>query len=314
MHKSDTKRKSLNNIKLKGLIIILIIILFSFILLDRIQEKTINTDSLSLIINNLDVTSDLEDYIIKQGDTIYLSIENIKQTLDKTIYVEPETGMIITTSEKKVATLNVDSTSVEINGAIIQLQSPVFKTMQDKIYLPISELSYVYDIDFKYIDETHNIIIDYFSKSLKTAEIANDCNVKNSKSKLSKTIDNVKKGDKVIFIEKKNGWAKIRTQKGMIGYIKDSSVINIKTERENFEEKELENFEEFFEKDLTNDVINNFTSRKILINGILSETLFSGKKCVKVIYNGEKNSIDFERFKIEAKPILKEAGISIDFE
>ena len=46
-----------------------------------------------------------------------MSIEDIQKFIDKTIYQEQETGLIITTSERKIATLKQDEDKIEINGS-----------------------------------------------------------------------------------------------------------------------------------------------------------------------------------------------------
>ena len=310
----QTKKRTLKESELKKIIIAMILVLFALIFIDRAQEKTIDTENLSLIINNKDITTDLKDPIIEQSGSIYLSFEDIKNIFDETIYVEPETGLIITTSTRKVASLNVDSTFLEINGSNLEMKVPVFKTEQEKIYLPISEMANVYDIEFAYIDKTKNVIIDYYSKGLKKATVTSDSSVKNSKSKLSKTIDNVSKDDIVVLINQKDGWAKIRTQNGMIGYIKDKNVTNIETVREDFEENNISVEGNALQKDITNLDIENYVNRKSVINNIITETITTGNKAVKIIYNGDQKAEKFERFKIESKPILKEVGISINFD
>ena len=306
----NNKRK---NTKLKKMIIVLLALLFILILIDRIGEKTISKTELTLIVENEDITKELKDGIIKQNDTIYLSFDDVKKVFDKNIYIEDNTSLIITTGDKKVAGLKIGETKTQINDAEIEMQVAAFKTEKGKIYLPLFELKNVYDMEVAFIPETNNIVIDYFSKELKKADVDKSSNVKNSTSNLSKTIDKVKKGEAVVFISKKNGWAKIRTNSGMIGYLKDKSINNIRTERENIDESNVPENSKSLEKNLNEVDLDTFEERKKLINNIIAEAIKDKYKVVKVSYEA-KNSEGYERFKIESKPMLKECGLYIIFE
>ena len=307
------KSKKRKDTKLKRMIVFLLALLFFLILIERIGEKTISKDKLTLIVENQNMTEMLKDGIIEQNNSIYLSFDDLKNIFDKTIYLEEKSGLIITTGDKKVATLKVGESTLEVNGSKVEMQTTAFKTEDGKIYIPIAELKNVYDIEFSYIPETKNIVIDYFSKELKKADINRSSNIKNSTSKLSKTIDKVKKGEAVVFINQKNGWAKIRTNSGMIGYIKDKNITNIRTERENIAETNIPETSTYLEKNLNKVNIETFENRNELINNIIAEAIKDKYKVVKVNYQA-KDSMGYERFKIESKPMLKECGLYIIFE
>ena len=312
--KREVSSKKRKDSKLKRMIIILVAILFLLIVIERIGEKTMSKDKLSLIVENADITAKLQDVIIEQNGIIFLSFDDVKNIFDKTIFLEDKTNYIITTGDKKVAAFKVGETTGEINGSKVELTSSMFKTEQGKIYLPVSELRNVYDLEFSYVEETKNILMDYYSKELKKAEVTKNSNIKNSTIKLSKTIDKVKKGEEVVFISTKNGWSKIRTNNGMIGYIRDNLITNIKTIREDFDEsKKATDNNKYLEKSLTKTNIETYEERKKLIQNIIAEAIKDGYNNVKISY--EKNDVkSLERFKIESKPMLKECGINIEFE
>lgn len=304
-------KKRRKNTKLKALISAILLILFVFIIIDRIQENTVSKDELTLIVQNEDITNNLVDNIIVQNNTVYLSFEDIKNVFDKTLYTEQETNLIITTSGKKVAAIAINAPTLEINGATVEIEHTAFQTEDGKIYMPLSELINVYDIELKYSEDTKNIIVDYYSKSLKTAEVTTNSKLKNSKSVFSKTIEKIKKDDKVVYISEKDGWAKVRTQNGMIGYIKNKKLKNITTIREDWEENTNTNNAEYMERNLTNVEMKNYAERKNVANKMLAEVISENKKCIKIIYEGNKDNLDFTRFKIEATPIFKECGIAV---
>lgn len=129
---------------------------------------------------------------------------------------------------------------------------------------------------------------------------------------MSKTIDKVQKGKWLVYISEENGIAKVRTQNGKIGYVKNNLLDNFVTEREDFNVKDEENkSDETLEYDITKKDITTFEKRKKIINLILQETIKNDKMYVTVIYKGNNND-EYERFKIESVPVLRECGIKVN--
>lgn len=312
--KSKKKKIKLNKAKSIRLLIILIILIVIIFVIKKVNTKIID-EKMSLIIDNEDVTSQLEKEIVEQDGITYISFNDVQKFLDKNIYQEDETELIITSSDKKVAALKIDSSDIEINGSEVEIKGQAFKNQEGTIFIPISEMENIYDIEFNYIEEAKNITIDYYSKSLVKAYTTKKISVKSKMSGFSETISKVKKGNWVVFVaDSEDGkWAKVRTQDGNIGYIKKKYLTNFVTERENMEYTESPISNEYLEKDITEEKIAKYENRKKLIDEILQETVLAGKKTVKIIYEKEQTSEEYTRFKIEIVPILKECGISVIF-
>lgn len=306
--KKQTKRKKKDN-KVKLILIAFVIILIIFFIIKN-QKGTKTKDYISLIINNQDITTQLEDQILVQDGIIYLSFEDVKKCLDETIYQEDET--IITSSDKKVAALKIDSRDIEINGSEVEINGQVFVTEENTIYIPVSELENVYDMELSYTEESKNIVIDYYSKALVKAYATKNIAIKSKTSNFSETISKVNKGNWVVFVSEDNGWAKVRTQDGFLGYVKKKKLTNFVTQREDMEDTENGTVDEYLEKDISNETIEKYEDRKSLVEELLLEAVSENYKSIKIIYDNKENE-NFERFKIESRPILKECGISISF-
>ena len=134
------------------------------------------------------------------------------------IYEDQETEQVITTYNKKIAEISFDKNVVTINGVEKTTYAHAIKK-DDTVYLPISELKDVYDIEINNIESTKVLVIDSLSKEQKKAVLNSNQSVKSSKKFIAKTVDRVKKGECVIVISNENGYAKIRTEEGKIGHI-----------------------------------------------------------------------------------------------
>ena len=140
--------KKKNNKNIKKIFIIIIFLFIIIIIGSRIKNTNKNSETYSVIINNQEIA--LQNDIIMQNDVIYMSLDDIKNSIDKNIYVE-NSDTIITSGDKKVIKLQIDNSDVQINGAKVTIDGQAFKTENDVIYIPISELENVYDIYFQYI-------------------------------------------------------------------------------------------------------------------------------------------------------------------
>lgn len=208
---------------------IIAMILNNFIILDN--NKTTN-----LIINNKNVTSSLKNDILIEDDTIYLSEPDIANFFDKYIYEDKEDNKIITTYDKKIAEIGYDENVININGSDKQIYAHAIEK-DGETYLPISEMTDVYDIEIANIPETKVITMDSLDREQKRAIVNKNSSVKSSTNFISRTVDRVDKGEAVIVVSSENGYSKIRTSDGKLGYIKSKRLENEFTIRENMEDE-----------------------------------------------------------------------------
>ena len=181
------------------LVIIAIVIIFvialiasNLIILDK--NKTTN-----LVINNKNVTSNLKNEILIEDGIIYLSEADVKNFFDKYIYEDEETNQIITTYDKKSAAIGFEENVITINGSQKQIYASLMKK-DDTVYLPISEMCDVYDLEISNIEETKVVTMDSLDREQKKAIVKSNVSVKSSTGLISKTVDKVKKGDTVIVV------------------------------------------------------------------------------------------------------------------
>ena len=240
--KSTRKEKRGKNKKAKKVINIVIGIV-AFIIICLIANNYIVFDknkTINLVINNKNVTSNLKNQVLIENNTIYLSQSDIENFFDKHIYKEDETNEIITTYGKKIAAIGFEKNSININGSDKEIYAHAIEK-DGQVYLPISEMKDVYDVEIRNIEKTKVVTMDSLDREQKKAIVTSNLSVKSSTNFLTRTVDRIKKGDSVIIISSDKGYTKIRTEKGKIGYIKSKKVANEITVREEMkEEKQIE--------------------------------------------------------------------------
>lgn len=235
MTKEQIEKKKKRIIKIFITIISIIIIgiiaynINNYIILDK--NKNIN-----LVINNKNVTSNLKKEIIIEDDNIYLSKQDLGNFFDKYIYEDTENDNIVTTYNNKIASISLEKNQININGSNKNTYAHA-ENRDGTIYIPIKELEDVYGIEIKYIENTKVLTIDSISKEQKKAIITKNVAVKSSTKFIAKTIDRVKKGSYVIVISEDNGYAKIRTENGKVGFVKSNKIANTVIVREEIQEQ-----------------------------------------------------------------------------
>ncbi len=201
-----------------------------YIILDK-NEK------INLVINNNNITSNLKHNVLIEDDTIYVSKEDMANFFDKYIYLDKDANQIITTYDKKIASIGFEKNQITINGSDKKIYAHA-KKEGETIYLPISEMKDVYGIEIENIKDSKVVTIDSTNREQKKAMISKDAAVKSSTGFIAKTIDRVKKGEYAIVVSKTDdGWTKIRTPNGKVGYVKKDVLVNEVTIRENMEDE-----------------------------------------------------------------------------
>ena len=219
---------------IKRVVIVLILLAVAVFVLIKAQNylKEKNDETISLVINNNNVTERLKHEIKIKDGVIYLSMDDVENFFDKYIHIEEDTGEIVTTYESKIASLGIDSNKMTVNGSVKKIYAGAIQE-EDVIYLPMSEMTDVYNMEIANIEQSKIITIDSLNREQIKAYAKSNMSVKWKNEIFSKTVDKVKKGDIVILIsEDEKGWAKIRTENGEVGYVKANKLANHTTVRE----------------------------------------------------------------------------------
>lgn len=218
------KRKFIRNI----IIGIIALIIVAFIINTAPGYKRNKyKDVINLVIGNENVTDDLKNPIYKdEKGSIYIAEEDMKNLLDKTLYYDNKSNMLIATSEVSVASMKVGEKTININGVDNDTLDTIIEH-DNKIYIPIDEMKIVYNIEVKYKEENNIVIIDKLNEGMIKAEIDTKTTIKAKPRFLSKDIQTIEVGEQVCaFYTTSKGWRLIRKEDGTLGYVKANTLAN----------------------------------------------------------------------------------------
>ena len=235
MKKKQTKK---NKFLIRKIVAIIVIVVFIFFIRDWIYEwsEKRQTENTRLMLNNEIIETDSKIYV--EDSTIYISEEDIKNIFDKTIYYNVGDKELITTFNTHVAVMHLNQKDIMINDSNAQIDGQL-KEIDNKIYLPITDLKLVYDLEVEYSTASNMVILNSTTLAKEQVIVLKDTNLKKKRNPFSVTIETLKRGDYLYIVAEEGKYFKVRTSNGNIGYIKQSKVSDKEVIREIYHEDEL---------------------------------------------------------------------------
>ncbi len=238
-------KKDKEKINIPRLILRIVIVAFALALMTFAIKIAPNfardefADRTNLVINNNNITRNVKNDIIIENNTIYLSADDVKNFFDEYLEVEEKNQRIITTSATKTAVLPYEGRNIYVNGSDTTIAHSLLQR-NGTIYLPITDLTNIYNIEVKYSSNTNVITIDSLNRKYVQATAGKNLSIKYLPTYLSKTVDKVNSGDTLILVQDRenggnvieDGWIKVRTLNGKLGYVKEENISNETTVRE----------------------------------------------------------------------------------
>lgn len=195
----------------------------------------------NLIINNSNATSSLKNNVYIKDGVVYVSKPDIYNFFDNTITYDEKYNQVVTTSSTKIASLPIDSKQIQVNSSNTTIKAGAI-IIDEVAYVPISELDEVYNIKATYVESEDLVYIDSLDREQQTAILKKDSSIKYKPTIISATLAKAKQGDTLTIANRSdypvpNGWTRVRTENGTLGYIQTSKLNEFKTIREKTEEK-----------------------------------------------------------------------------
>lgn len=225
-------KKSLNKNFYSSFGIIFVVAIF-VLLISILTNNKGNNNKYTIYINNESVTlkNPVDIRISSNGSAkiAMISLEDISNLFDKNIRYNEEKKEIITTGKMHVGKIVVGDFSININGTDSAVNLSAYNE-GDKIYLPINDLSTIYQIEVNITDD-NKVFLDDISKKKDIVITIDKTKLKKSKNIFSKTLTKLSAEDESVLLKDDGKHYKIRTKDGIIGYINKNnvkSIINIR--------------------------------------------------------------------------------------
>lgn len=184
----------------------------------------------------------IEKPVVIQDGVLYVSQEVARNYIDKTIFYDAQEGIMTITTPQDVIRLYRNGTTMKVNGVEQQIEHPILE-FEGRGYLPESFLEERYDFTIEagkdgklQLASLTNIAKDQAQVMAKKSEL------RTHPDRKALITEEVKKGAQLTVYRIENGYARVRSENGIVGYIPESAIEIIgKTEvTQHYEPKELE--------------------------------------------------------------------------
>ena len=160
---------------------------------------------------------DKDDFCIEDG-MIYLSLDYIKEYLDKGIEYDESTGEVKINNNHANKILKLNEYEAKFNSGTIDLRAPVIEK-NGKIMLPIEAFIYDYDVRLRYNKDIRLLLLDYRDKEYDLTKTTSETLLRESASKRSPIIKKLPKEEELYVYEEKGKFYKVRMPEGYAGYV-----------------------------------------------------------------------------------------------
>ncbi len=179
------------------------------------------------------------DYVLP-GGALYVRYEAVKEYIDPSIFYDSEDSRVVVTTADKVIDMDTKLLTININYQDVLIDTPLY-IHNEEPYVSMDFLSPIYDFKIEYLP-SGIVVLDDFNKAVLSGS------VNKSKSLIpdiflmadayfnegvflreepvhsSLRIKELKEGDKFSIYSETDGWYKIRTNEGILGYINKNNT------------------------------------------------------------------------------------------
>lgn len=200
-----------------GLLLIVVLAAGAFLFVENRGTSKISTkyDKFNFLTEDKDI--DKDDFCIEDG-MIYLSLDYIKEYLDKGIEYDESTGEVKINNNHANKILKLNEYEAKFNSGTIDLRAPVIEK-NGKIMLPIEAFIYDYDVRLRYNKDIRLLLLDYRDKEYDLTKTTSETLLRESASKRSPIIKKLPKEEELYVYEEKGKFYKVRMPEGYAGYV-----------------------------------------------------------------------------------------------
>lgn len=157
----------------------------------------------------------------------YMDIDSVRTYLNSRFYEGKEDGTLVYTTPTAIITATTGSgdwSGTDGSGQTEKYQ--IARYEGDTLYVALDYVKKYTNFEYAaYTDPNHMQIYTKWD-TRKVATIARDTELRHKGGVKSDILKDLKKGDKVIILEKMDNWTKVKTEDAYIGYVENKRLIN----------------------------------------------------------------------------------------
>ncbi|WP_054742888.1 glycosyl hydrolase family 18 protein [Cellulosilyticum ruminicola] len=170
---------------------------------------------------------DLKDPVKIIDGNIYICYEAINNYLNTSIFYDESEQIMTLTEAKNVLRLYPNKDKGLLNGK--KVEAPyILKEIDGKLYVSAELLKDKAGIEIIQGEENKLFILDDITDNKQIGTIKRITSLRTRPLKKTTVLKNLKKGEKVVVFSSENGFVRVRSEQGIVGYIPENNVIAIR--------------------------------------------------------------------------------------
>lgn len=161
---------------------------------------------------------------------VYVSYETVRDYVNSRFYWDANENVLLYTLPTEIVSAGVGSNSYTVSKETKSEDYVILKTEGSTAYIALDFVKQYTDLEYSVHKNPGRVMIVSDWEETKTAAVKRDTEVRVKGGVKSPVLTSVKKGDKVTVIEDESDWKKVRTEDGVVGYIKKTRLRKTETE------------------------------------------------------------------------------------
>ncbi len=175
-----------------------------------------------------------ERALIMDGN-VYIDYTLVQSELNSRFYWDASEGVMLFTTAEQLFEIGVDTPLYTIDEESFDAGYEIVKSTSSGLFVSMTFLQQYTDINYEVYESPTRVVITKGSEQVTTAEVKKDTVVRYRGGIKSPILTDVIVGDKVRVLEQMENWSQIVTADGYIGYIRNTSLMNLEeTMRETY--------------------------------------------------------------------------------
>lgn len=160
----------------------------------------------------------------------YIEYATVKKELDQRFYWDTKENLLIYTTPTEVIKAEGGSKDYYINKSKKSVDYPITKVNGDKVYIAVDFIKKYSDIKTKLYKDPNRIVVQYKWGDALYAKVRKKTQLRNNPWIKSSILVKLKEDQVVMFVDSgestENGFSKVITKDGVVGYVKTNYVKN----------------------------------------------------------------------------------------
>lgn len=182
----------------------------------------------------------LEAQAIQEDDQLYISYEILRDYINDRFYWDANENILLYTLPKDMVRAEVGSKDYTISKNQISEDYVIVKTEGHTAYIALEFVKKYTDLEYTYYEDPSRVMIKTDFENT-VAKVKKDTQIRLRGGVKSPILKEVAKDEKVYTIDEIGGWKQVRTEDGIVGYLKESALKQeeIETVDRDFVEEEF---------------------------------------------------------------------------